>query len=368
MPAGGGKERTRDGVGPPATAPGSHSPLAGGAAAVVRYGMLDITDLTAAQRHLAGRVHRTPVHTARTLGERFGVDLFLKVESLQRTGSFKVRGVFNRLLHLSAAERERGLITISAGNHAQAVAWAAAVEGLRATVVMPEHAVVSKVAASAAYGAEVVQHGDIFGAFEKMEELRARDGATLIHPFDDPLLIAGQGTVGLELCEDVPDLDAVIVPAGGGGLLSGVAVAVRALQPDAKVIGVEPAGAAALTAGLAAGAPVQLERVTTIADGLGAPATGVHVLEHVGRLVDDVVTVSDDAIAAALRLLLERSKLLVEPAGAAGLAALLAGAVPIHRRGGARPRVAVILSGGNIDLDRLRTLLVRAGPESGEHT
>jgi threonine ammonia-lyase medium form len=317
--------------------------------------MLHISDIESARQHLTGRVHRTAVQTARGLGARFGAELHLKPESLQRTGSFKVRGVLNRLRHLSAAERERGLITVSAGNHAQAVAYGARAEGLRATVVMPERAIAAKVAASAAYGANVVQHGDIFGAFEKMEELRARDGATLIHPFDDPHVMAGQGTVGLELCDDIADLDLVIVPVGGGGLLSGVAAAVKARSPRTRVIGVEPVGAAAVSAALAAGAPVRLERVASIADGLGAPATTAHVIEHVNALVDDVVLVDDAMIAAALRLLLERCKLLVEPAGAAGLAALLAGAITVRR--GAR--VAVILSGGNIDLERLRELLVR---------
>jgi threonine ammonia-lyase medium form len=317
--------------------------------------MLDIRDIEAARQHLHGRVHRTAMHTATALGGRFGIRLFLKPESLQRTGSFKVRGVLNRLRTLTAEERARGLVTVSAGNHAQAVAYGAAAEGIRATVVMPEHATASKVAASIGYGADVVQHGDIFGAFARMEELRERDGATLIHPFDDPDVMAGQGTVGLEICDDVADLDAVIVPVGGGGLLSGVAAAVKARSPRTRVIGVEPVGAAALTAALTAGTPVRLERVTSIADGLGAPATTPRVIEHANALVDDVVLVDDATIAAALRLLLERCKLLVEPAGAAGVAAILGGAVRLPK--GAR--VAVILSGGNIDLDRLRDLLVR---------
>jgi threonine ammonia-lyase medium form len=322
--------------------------------------MLDIRDVEAAQQHLAGRVHRTAMQTARALGARFGVELFLKPESLQRTGSFKIRGVLNRLRHLSAAERERGLITVSAGNHAQAVAWAAATEGLHATVVMPEHATASKVAASAGYGADVVQHGDIFGAFEKMEALRSEYGATLIHPFDDVHVMAGQGTVGLEICDDVHDLDVLIVPVGGGGLLSGVATAVKARSPRTRIIGVEPVGAAAVSAALAAGAPVRLERVASIADGLGAPTTSARVMEHVHAWVDDIVLVDDATIVAALRLLLERCKLLVEPAGAAALAALLAGAVTV--RPGAR--IAIILSGGNIDLERLSGLLAREQTES----
>jgi threonine dehydratase len=315
--------------------------------------MIDINEIRRAQQRLAGRVHRTPVLGSRTLGTRVGGTTFLKAESFQRTGSFKVRGVLNRLHHLSPAERAVGLVTVSAGNHAQAVAWAAAQENVRAVVVMPEHASPAKVSACREYGADVVLHGDVFAAFTRMEELRQSEGYTLVHPFDDPHIIAGQGTVGAELCDDVPDLDLVVVPVGGGGLISGVATAVRALRPRARIIGVEPVGAAAVRRALDAGGPVRLERVDTIADGLGAPMTGAHVLEHVRATVDDVVTIPDDSIASALRFLLERCKLLVEPAGAAGVAALLDGTVSVATAA----RVAVVLSGGNIDLTRLTTLL-----------
>ncbi|MEX1184068.1 MAG: threonine/serine dehydratase [Gemmatimonadota bacterium] len=315
--------------------------------------MIGIEDVRAAQQYLEGRVDRTPVLGSRTLGESFGGSLLLKVESLQRTGSFKVRGVLNRLHQLTPAERERGLITVSAGNHAQAVAWGATLEGVRAIVVMPEHASKTKVAASRAYGAEVVLHGDVFDAFAKMEELRAAHGYTLVHPFDDAAVIAGQGTVGAELCDEVGDLNLVIVPVGGGGLISGVAAAVRALRPAARIIGVEPAASDAVSRGLAAGRPVRLASSNTIADGLGAPMTGENVLAHVRAFVDEMVTVSEEDIAHALRMILERCKLLVEPAGAAAVAAVLAGVAAIPR--GAR--AAAILSGGNIDTDRLRTLL-----------
>lgn len=315
--------------------------------------MIGIQDIRAAQQHLQGRVHRTPLLGSRTLGERIGASLHLKVEAFQRTGSFKVRGVLNRLRQLTPEERTRGLVTVSAGNHAQAVAYAAAIEGIRATVVMPEHAVQAKVEASRGYGADVVLHGDVFAAFEKMEQLRRERGLTLVHPFDDPQVIAGQGTVGLEICEDLPDVDYVIVPIGGGGLIGGVAAAVRALRPAARIIGVEPVGSAAMTRGLEAGEPVRLERSDTIADGLGAPMTGHNALAHTRAFVDDVVLVTDDQIADALRTLLERCKLLVEPAGAAAVAALLAGAVAV--RPGAH--VVAVLSGGNIDLQRLRSLL-----------
>lgn len=315
--------------------------------------MIGIEEIRTARRVLEGRLPRTPLLGSRTISSRLGAEALLKVESFQRTGSFKSRGVMNRLRHLTEEERARGLITISAGNHAQAVAWAAGRERVNATVVMPETASPAKVDASRGYGADVVLHGDVFAAFRRMHELRERYGYTLIHPFDDPHIIAGQGTVGLELCEDAGDLDLVVVPVGGGGLLAGVATAVRALQPRARIVGVEPVGAAGLRAGLDANAPVSLERVDTIADGLGAPSTSELVLEHVRAADVDVVTVTDSAIADALIVLLERCKLLAEPAGAAGLAALLSGAV--HVPAGAR--VAIIVSGGNIDLPRLRSLL-----------
>jgi threonine dehydratase len=323
--------------------------------------MLDIADINAARAYLAARVHRTPVLTSRTLDGMTGATLFLKPEALQRTGSFKVRGVLKRLRSLNDEERRRGLITISAGNHAQAVAYAATAEGVHATVVMPEHASPSKVEACRSYGAEVILHGDIFGAFAHMDELRQVSGAVLIHPFDDPAVMAGQGTAVAELLEDAPDLDAVIVPVGGGGLLSGTAVAVKSMQPRARVIGVEPVGSAAVRRGLEAGHPVRLERSDTIADGLGAPATGENVLEHVRALVDDMVLVTDDDIFHALRLLLERCKLLAEPAGAAALAALLSGTARSALPARDNLRIGVIISGGNFDLQRLQALLQHNG-------
>jgi threonine ammonia-lyase medium form len=315
--------------------------------------MIHLHQVRRAQQHLQGRVHRTPLLGSRTLGERVAASVMLKVEAFQRTGSFKVRGVLNRLAHLSADERARGLVTVSAGNHAQALAFGAALERVRAVVVMPERASRAKVDAARQYGAEIVLIGDVFAAFERMEQLRDEHGYTVIHPFDDVHVIAGQGTVGLEICEDAPDADIVVVPVGGGGLISGVATAVRALNPGARIIGVEPTGAAAVRRALDAGAPVRLDAVDTIADGLGAPATGPIVLEHIRALVDDVVLVTDEQIGAALRFILERCKLLVEPAGAAAVAALLHGIIAVPRDA----RVVAVLSGGNIDLQRLRTLL-----------
>ena len=312
-----------------------------------------LDDIRAAQRVIRGRLHRTPVFTSRILGERAGVDLYLKAENLQKTGSFKVRGVLNKLRHLSDAEKERGLITISAGNHGQALAYAAAVEGLRATIVMPGYARATKVAASKAYGAEVVVGGTVHEAFERVQELRRERSLTLVHPYDDPFVIAGQWTVGLEILEDVPDVDAVYVGIGGGGLISGVAAAVKQSRPGARVIGVEPEGAPTLTAALREHALVRLDSVETIADGLGAPVAGALTLDAVERFVDEVVLVSDAEIADAMRLLLQHAKLLVEPAGAAGVAALLSGRAASPRRG----RTVALLSGGNVDLGLVKELI-----------
>jgi threonine dehydratase len=315
--------------------------------------MISLADIEAARAAIAGRVHRTPLLSSRSLSERAGTRVSIKAECLQKTGSFKVRGVFNRLRRLSPEERARGLVTISAGNHAQALAYGATREGIPCTVVMPAHASRSKVEASRAYGADVVLHGSVFEAFEKCEQLRRERALTLVHPFDDPDIIAGQGTIGLEILEDAPDTHTVVVPIGGGGLISGIAAAIKALRPAAHVIGVEPEGAAAMMLALRAGEPARLERIDTIADGLAAPIAGPNTLEHVRALVDDVVLLTDAEIRDALAFLLERAKLLVEPAGAAAAAALLAGKV----RAPADAHVVIIASGGNVDLPRLEELI-----------
>lgn len=317
---------------------------------------VDIDDVRAARERVSDRVHRTPLFGSRTLGERVGAPLLLKCENLQKTGSFKPRGALSRLLTLDPGARDRGVITISAGNHAQALAWAGRSAGVPATVVMPESAPRSKVRACHGYGAEVVLHGDVFEAFRKSLELAEERELTFVHPFDEEGIIAGQGTAALEIAEDAEDLDAVVVPVGGGGLISGIAAAMAGLDPSVKVYGVEPEGAAAMRRSLDTGEPVHLDELDTVADGLAAPMAGDLTYELVRRYVEDVVVVSDAEIAVAMELLLSRCKLLVEPAGAAGVAALLAGRIPVT--GGP---VAAVLSGGNVDLDRLPGLLALAG-------
>lgn len=312
-----------------------------------------IDDVRDAARRIAGHLHATPTVGSETLSAMSGYELVLKCENLQKTGSFKPRGALNRLATLDAESRGRGVITISAGNHAQGVAYAAARLGVSAVVVMPASASRSKVEATRGYGAECVLHGDVNAAFEKLAELqRARD-LTMVHPFDDPMLIAGHGTIGLEIAAAASRLDAVVCGVGGGGLISGIATVFRALAPETRVYGVEPEGAATMSAALAAGSVVRLDDLATIADGLAPPFVGARNLDIVREAVAGVVTVSDRSIGNAMRLLMERLKLLVEPAGAAALAALLEGRLPIDP--GAR--VAVVLSGGNVDLDRLPEML-----------
>lgn len=299
---------------------------------------------------MAVSLHRTPLVRSRMLSDRLGVPVYLKCENLQKTGSFKVRGALNRLLRLTDEERGRGVVTISAGNHAQAVAWAGRAAGVHAVVVMPEHASAAKVEASRGYGAEVVLHGDARAAFARAFALAKERGLRFVHPFDDEEVVAGHGSCALEIMEDLPDVGTIVVPVGGGGLVSGIAAAVAAVRPGVAVWGVEPEGADAMRRSLAAGEAVHLERVDTIADGLAAPMAGVLNHALVAAHARGVVTVTDEAILTAARTLLERTKLLAEPAGAAGLAALLDGKIPLDP-GGAP--VAIVISGGNVDLKRL---------------
>lgn len=315
--------------------------------------MISIDDLREARRRIAGRVHLTPTVSAASVGRRADVALFLKCENLQKTGSFKVRGALNKVMQLDAAERARGVVTVSAGNHAQALAWAAEAAGVRCTVVMPAAASRSKADASAGYGAEVILHGTTFEAFEMAHALGAERDLTFVHPFDDEQVVAGAGTVGLEILEQLDDIDAVVVSIGGGGLIAGVAIAIKASHPRIKVFGVEPTGAAAMRKSLDAGRPLRLDAIDTIADGLSAPMAGDITFEIVRRLVDDVVLVSDAEIAEAMGSVLSRTKLLTEPAAAAAVAAVLARRLPLA----AGSRVVAIASGGNVDLSRLKELL-----------
>lgn len=316
--------------------------------------MLQLSSITAARARIAGHVHETPTVGTTRLGERTGVRLFLKCENLQKTGSFKVRGALNKLNQLDAAARSRGVVTVSAGNHAQALAWAASAAGVASTVVMTTVASPTKVAASRGYGGRVVLHGDTGAeAFAHAHRLAEERGLTFVHPFDDEHVCAGAGTVGLELIEQAPDLDAVVVPIGGGGLIAGMLVAIKESNPRIRVYGVEPRGAPSMRRSLDEGHAVHLDSVKTIADGLAAPMAGTLNYEIVRRYADDVILLDDEVIAEAVRELLANTKLLAEPAGAAATAAVLSRAIPIATG----QRVAAVVSGGNVDLPKLATMI-----------
>lgn len=315
-----------------------------------------IVDLDAVRRaaEVVGRhARRTPLLGSRTLGELVGAEVEIKAEMFQRTGAYKLRGALNRLAALSAAERERGVVCSSAGNHAQGVACAARALGVRAVVAMAENATPAKIQATRDYGAEVVLHGRIWDeANAHAEELAARDGLVMVHPFDDPVLIAGQGTLGLEIVEDRPDVDVIVVPIGGGGLISGVATAAKGVRPGCRVIGVESADAPGMTESVRAGRPVRLDRVDSVIDGLRVQQVGTLPVQIVRERVDEIVTVPDRAIFDAVVWMMERTKLVPEAAAAAPVAALLAGLVPVELG----ERVVCVASGGNVDLTQLRGL------------
>jgi threonine dehydratase len=304
-------------------------------------------DVLAAREAIAGRLHRTPTFSSATLGPR----VFLKAELFQRTGSFKPRGVLNKLRSLTDEERAPGVIGVSAGNHAQALAYCAAAEGIDALLVMWKTASPAKGEATRGYGAKVdLEAEGPATVFERLEELREQTGRTFVHPFDDPLVAAGQGTVGLEIAEDVPEVDVVVVPVGGGGLISGIAAAL----PDARIVGVEPVKSQALTAALGAGRSIPVE-ATSVADGLNAPFAGELALRTAQERGIDLVLVEDDEIEDGMRFLYERAKLACEPAGAASVAALMSGRVTVDEG----ETVVCVVSGGNVSGQTAAAILAR---------
>jgi threonine dehydratase len=301
-------------------------------------------DVARATRAVGGRLHRTPSLGSRTLGESFGGRAVLKAELFQRTGSFKPRGILAKIASLSPEERDRGVITISAGNAAAAVAFGAAAEGIDALVVMASGASPAKVAATRGYGATVdLEATTLPEAYERMNALRAESGRTLVHPFDDEIVVAGHASLGLEIVEQTPDVDVVVVPVGGGGLVSGVALGVKQARPEARIVAVEPVASNALQLALEAGRPVPIDPVS-VADGLNAPFAGEICIAVCRELVDEAITVTEAEIGAGFRFLYGRAKLAAEPAGAVSTAALLAGRVP----GVEGKTVVAVVSGGNV--------------------
>ena len=316
--------------------------------------MVSLKDVEAALDVIKGVAHRTPLVHSRTLSEMTGADVWLKMENLQRTGSFKIRGALNKIASLNEEERLRGVVAASAGNHAQGVALAARHFGVKATVVMPREASIAKVEATRRYGAEVVLEGASYNeAQEAARQLEKERGLVFVHAFEDERIMAGQGTIGLEMLEDLPDVDTLVCPIGGGGLISGVATALKAERPGVRIVGVQPEGSATVPRSLEEGRVVRRDSVATIADGLATKQIGELTFAHIRKLVDEAVTVDDGQIASAILLLLERCKSVVEGAGAVGVAALVGGKVKV-RRG---ETVVVLLSVGNIDITLLDRIL-----------
>ena len=318
--------------------------------------MLTLQDIRDARERVAGHVVHTPCTPSEAFGEMFGGSAWFKFENLQRTGSFKERGALNRMLAIPAEERGRGVIAASAGNHAQGVAFHARALGIPATIVMPERTPLVKVANTERYGARVVLHGSVYDeAMAEARRMMATEGQTLIHPFDDPLVIAGQGTVGLELLEQVPEMDVVVVPVGGGGLISGIAMAVKELRPEVRVVGVEASVLPAALRAREAGEPVTIPPAQTIAEGIAVRRIGDNTFGLIERYVDELVTVDEEEIASAVLLLLEREKTVAEAACASGVAAVVGG----HVEGLKGKNVVMVISGGNIDVNLLSRIIER---------
>ena len=314
---------------------------------------LTTADFQAARERMGAHVHRTPLITSHILGDRTGFDVRLKAELFQRTGSYKIRGPLNKFPQLSEDEKRRGVICSSAGNHAQGVALAARIHGIKAVVCMAANATPSKIEATKGYGAEVVLHGSIWDeANERAKQLVAERGYTYIHPFDDIQLIGGQGTVGLEIAQDWSDVDVVVVPIGGGGLISGVSMAIKSHNPKVRVIGVESSGAPGMKASVDAGRVVTLDRVDCIIDGLRVKRVGELTYQVVRDFVDEIVTLPDEAIFDAVVWTMHHTKLVPEGAAASPIGALLAGLIKAPKGS----RVVAVLSGGNVNLDQLKGL------------
>ncbi|HEX4032264.1 MAG TPA: threonine ammonia-lyase [Terracidiphilus sp.] len=320
-----------------------------------------LADIEAARVRIGDSILCSPCHLSHHLSELTGLPLHLKFENLQRTGSFKERGALNKLLTLTDAERSRGVIAASAGNHAQGVAYHAGVRGIRAQIVMPLATPQVKVAATRSFGADVILHGDSYDeAYDEALRRRAAGGQTFIHAFDDTEVIAGQGTIGLELLEQVPDIEAVVAPIGGGGLISGIACALKETNPRIRVIGVEPEKLPSMLRAREANAPVTIAAQATIADGIAVRRAGDLTLPLVSRYVDEIVTVDDEEIASAILMLLEQEKTLAEGAGAAALAAVVQAKTDLRPR-----RTVVIVGGGNIDVTLLAKIIERGLVKDG---
>jgi threonine dehydratase len=322
-----------------------------------------IEDIVKAQELLSGIIRRTPLQTSRTFSGLAGTNLFLKLECLQVTGSFKVRGAFVKISRLSHKQTGYGVIAASAGNHAQGVAYAAMIKKIPCTIVMPENASPAKVAATRSYGAKVIRRGANYDdAWQATQQIAKSEGSTIVHAFDDPDVIAGQGTIGLELLEDLPDVDRIYVPIGGGGLAAGVAIAVKSRKPNVKIIGVESTAFPAMKESLAKGSLQCTKHGYSIADGIAVKQPGELTHQIVSKYLDDIVLIDDTSIVKTMFLMMERAKLVVEPAGAASLAYLLSNGSYVGSR---KDKVVTILSGGNVDMYLLGQIVAKGLMQMG---
>ena len=309
--------------------------------------MINIADIRKAYSNISSNIHRTPISTSTYLSQKFNSNFFFKQELFQKTGSFKIRGVLNKLSSLSSDQLKKGVISLSSGNHAQAVAYGSKIYNISSTIVMPTYSTKSKIEATKGYGAKVIITDE--DLISVVNEIQKETNATLIHPFDDDYIIAGQGTLGLEITEDMPDIDHIFTAIGGGGLISGICIAMKAHNPKIKIIGIEPEGADGMRQSLEKRKPVTLDSINTIADGLSAPFIGKRNFEIVQKHIDQLITVSDKEIIESMWLIFERTKLFVEPSAAAGLAPILFDKykLPINSK------AMFILCGGNIDKEKL---------------
>lgn len=322
---------------------------------------ITLADIEAAAQRVKQAVHWTELDYSTTISGLAGCDVYLKQENLQRTGSFKIRGAYNKLALLSKAEKARGVIAASAGNHAQGVALAAQLAGIPATIVMPHGAPIAKSSATQGYGAKVILAGQSYDeAYQKAVELQEETGLTYIHAFDDVGTVAGQGTIGLEIMQDLSDVEAIVVPIGGGGLIAGIAVAAKTINPQVKIYGVQASGAPAAYHGFHRMVMPDKAFTGSIADGIAVKCPGQLTMGIINQLVDDVVLVDDEEIAQAILLLLERTKVVAEGSGAVGIAALLQNKLPVHGQ-----KTAVVVSGGNIDVQMLSIIIERGLAKSG---
>ncbi len=317
---------------------------------------LTLQDILTANEKIKNLLKRTPVVECPTLKDLTGNTIFFKLENLQKTGSFKIRGALNKIANLSDEEKKAGVIASSAGNHAQGVALGAAAKGIKATIVMPATAPLAKIAATRSYGAEVILEGTVYDdAYKKACEIQKQTGATFLHPFDDKYVIAGQGTIGLEILEDIPDVDIVLVPIGGGGIIAGIAKAIKSLKPNTKIIGIESANAASMNEALLKKEVYEISSKPTIADGIAVRKVGTETFKIAKEYVDEIITVTEDEIAKAILFLMEKSKVVAEGAGATPLAAILSNKIKEKDK-----KICAVISGGNIDINLIERVLNKA--------